>query len=306
MKKSFTYYATWAIYMGLLAVMLPHTQWGFRQLEPADSVAVWRGWALTWASVISAAAALAFEGGVAVFTHRLARKIETVKKVYKTGKDGARAYDRLGTFLARYGNSFTAALLFCAFISGIANYFHALQYSGDLVAFSKIPLFRDLYPLALGAALPVISLVFANALSNVSEEETEEDPALVELKEKNKELNRVNRELSQQFSKLQTDFSGLQETFSRVQDELQTAKAATEEVKALQDRLNNVPEAARALSGEPKEAILFLKQNYPTLPNASIAILAGVSPGRVTQVIKDYSLPVERSVTNATETASPL
>jgi predicted transcriptional regulator len=311
-SKSFTYYMFWAVFLGLLATMLPHTQWAFRQLEPAISPVIYGGF--TYADLVALAAAFSFEAGLAVFVHRLSRKIEKTKKVYR-GVGESRAVDYWATLGARYVNMFTAGVLFCAFVSGMANYFHALQFSTALVAFSKVGFFRELYPLALGAALPIVSLIFASALSNVSEEETEEDPANVELKEKNKELNRSNRELSQAFSKLQADFSALQEKFSTALAEVQAAKdslkvalglssdqeselkQATEELKAtnelvnsLQDRLkdNNM---STILSGmEPKERIVYLKQTFSELPNASIAIMAGVSPGRVSQVLKDASM----------------
>jgi uncharacterized membrane-anchored protein YhcB (DUF1043 family) len=304
MKKSFTYYAIWAIYILILAVMVPHSQWSWRQLEPANSPIILTGWLLTWADVIALAAAVAFEGGVAVFTHRLAKKIESVKKQYRM-KGGVRTYDTWATFFARYGNSFTVALLFCAGVSGIANYFHALQFGVDIVAFSKWSWFRDLFPLAFGAALPVISLVFANALTTVNDDEAEDDPALTELKTKNIELNKAYREQSNAFSKLQQDFNALKEGFSKVTDELKIAldalkvredelNATTEQVKSLQERLNNTPDFAKALfSEDAKDRVVGLKQLYPTLPNAAVAIMAKVSAGRVSQILKDFTLPVE-------------
>jgi hypothetical protein len=312
MKKSVSYYVIWMIYLGLLAALLPHTQWAFRQLEPATSVEVillGQGTGITWADLVASMLAFAFEAGIAVFTHRLARRIETVKKVYKNIKkeDGSteRIFDKWGTFVARYGNSFATALMICAFVSGIANYSHAVEFSTSLAIFTKLPFFAALYPLAFGAGLPIVSLIFASALSNVNESEGEDDPALVELKTKNTELNRQNRELSQAFSKLEAEFNSLKDGFSRAKDDLKVAlaslnerdgslKAALEQVNSLQDRLNNMPDIAKVLfSEDAKDRIIGLKQIYPTLPNAAVAVMAKVSAGRVSQVLKDYTVPVE-------------
>ena len=297
MKKTFTYYAFWAVFLGLLATMLPHTQWAFRQLEPAESPVILAG--ITWADLVATAAAFSFEAGLAVFVHRLSRRIETTRKVYRT-VDGGRVVDGWATLRARYLNIFSAGVIFCAFVSGMANYFHALEFSTALAAFSKVGFFRELYPLALGAALPIVSLIYASALSNVSEDVAEEDPANVELKAKNTELNRANRELSQRLNNVEAEFSALQATFSTAKDELQEAlagfsdrdarlQAALAEVNALQDRLNNT----KGIPADAKEAILYLKACYPTLTNASIAIMAGVSPSRVSQVLKDAPIPVD-------------
>jgi uncharacterized membrane-anchored protein YhcB (DUF1043 family) len=314
MKKSFTFYVFWLVFLGLLATMLPHTQWAFRQLEPATSAAIIAGWGMTWAEFVSWAAAFSFEAGLAVFVHRLSRKIEATRKVYKGVGEG-RTLDTWGTIAAKYINIFTAGVLFCAFVSGMANYFHALEFSVPLAAFSKVVFFKELYPLALGAALPVVSLIFASALSNVSEDEAEDDPANVELKNKNSELNKQNRELSQQFSKLQATFSELQAKFSdvsqalknalaRVSDREQELNTVTEKLNTAKEQVNSMERELNMLGGEVKylfsedsrERILYIKRTWNELPNTSIAIMAGVSPGRVSQVLKDAPIPVSLSV----------
>jgi hypothetical protein len=313
MKKTVSYYIIWLIYLGLLAALLPHTQWAFRQLEPATSVEVvllGQGTGITWADLVASMLAFAFEAGIAVFTHRLARRIETVKKVYKNIKkeDGSteRIFDKWGTFVARYGNSFATALMICAFVSGIANYSHAVEFSTSLAIFTKLPFFAALYPLAFGAGLPIVSLIFASALSNVSESEGEDDPAFTELKAKYTEVNRQLRELSQKFTETLSELTKtkdrLNESEARVKslDEQVTAseallaqseRRATESelrVQSLEDQLNGYGEVVKGLfGGDKQERILFVHRKWPTLAQAGIAVLAETSASHVSQVLKE-------------------
>ena len=63
----------WAIYLALLAVLLPHTAWAFGHFE--SPVAGWLG--LQWGVLSAWAAAFAFEAAIAALTHKLAERIET-------------------------------------------------------------------------------------------------------------------------------------------------------------------------------------------------------------------------------------
>jgi hypothetical protein len=309
MKKSFTYYAFWAVFLGLLATMLPHTQWAFRQLEPVDSPALWTGSGWTGADLVAAAAAFAFEAGLAVFVHRLSRRIEKTRKVYKPVKnaDGSagRVEDIPATIAARYLNIFTVGVIFCAFVSGLANYTHALQFSVQLAVFEKVLFFRNLYPLALGAALPVVSLIFASALSNISEEEHGEDPALVDARAQKAELAKQLRETSNRLKEAS-------ERLATLESQLAERDAATsDQVAGLESRLadstNRLAEQAQALAdagplallrtGTKREIVLAARQLFPELNKAGLAAIAKCHNQYVSQVLAEEPIPVSLDVT---------
>lgn len=318
MKKPFTFYMIWSVYISLLAAMLPHTAWLIRQFEPSQSPVIAFG--VTFADFLSYVLAFAFEASIAVFTHKLTETIEGTKRQYKT-VNGTRVPDVWATFQARYLNIFTFSLMGSALMSSAANYAHAVQFGIDLAVFNQWTGFKETYSILFGAFLPVLAFVFARALSTVNDTIAEDDPAIVELKNRNSELNKANRELSQKFSVLEKAFSDLKEKFSKAADDLKAAiealtdretelkaakdalNTAKEEVNTLQERLKNT----KGIPGDAKEAILYLKQNYPALNNTAISVIAKVSPGYVSQVLKDFTLPLERTaVKNETETDSSI
>lgn len=159
----------WAIYISLLAVVLPHTEWAFRQFEPDTTMGV-----TSWA------AAFAFEAAIAALTHKLAKHIEQTPK-RTTG---------FPKFKFRYLNSYSLGLMFSLGISTMANLAHAVEFGGRMLIFAKWNIPFGLYAFAFGAVLPVVSYTFANVLSNVVESDDTEDPAVAELRQANSALRK--------------------------------------------------------------------------------------------------------------------
>jgi hypothetical protein len=55
----------WAIYLSLLAVLLPHTAWAFARFEPPGN----GSFGIAWGAITAWAAAFAFEAAIAALTH---------------------------------------------------------------------------------------------------------------------------------------------------------------------------------------------------------------------------------------------
>src|SRR3990167_670539 len=94
-KHNWSNILLWVVYLSLLAVLLPHTSWAFSVLEPEKYK--WASWA----------AAITFEAGIAVLTHKLAKHIESLPKC----KDSKTRFKR------RYLNVYSYGLLGSVFVS---------------------------------------------------------------------------------------------------------------------------------------------------------------------------------------------
>lgn len=174
MKKNMVNRLLWAIYLALLAVLLPHTAWLFGRFEP-DGV---------FGKVSAWAAAFAFEAAIAALTHKLSQRIEVTPKRLKSWK----------RFVWQYVNAFSAGLVLSVGVSALANLAHAVEYGRELSIFASWGIDPVVYQLAFGAVLPGVSLVFARVLSNVSEAEGEDDPVLVAANEQIKAVRMELRE----------------------------------------------------------------------------------------------------------------
>lgn len=168
--KNKTTILLWAVYISLLAVLLPHTAWLFGAFEPVGPMGTGAAWA----------GALAFESAIAVLTHKLAQRI---------GKTPKRA-TRLQALSFRYANAYSAGLIIAVAVSALANLAHAVEFGSELAIFARWGITPVVYQLAFGGVLPFVSLLFANVLSNEVEEDTGEDPELVKMREANTELRR--------------------------------------------------------------------------------------------------------------------
>jgi hypothetical protein len=71
----------WAIYLSLLAVLLPHTAWAFARFEPPGNGTL----GIAWGAITAWAAAFAFEAAIAALTHKLAKHIESTPR-YSAGR----------------------------------------------------------------------------------------------------------------------------------------------------------------------------------------------------------------------------
>jgi hypothetical protein len=185
----------WVIYISLLAVVLPHTEWAFRQFEPGAQ-----------SSVTSWAAAFAFEAAIAALTHKLAQHIELTPKRLTAG----------AKFRFRYLNSYSLGLLFSLGISTMANLAHAVEFGGRMVIFTQWNIPFGVYAVAFGAVLPVVSYTFANVLSNVVEADETEDPAVGELRTANVTLRKALHEAEAQRKQAEARLGAMGDVFVKL------------------------------------------------------------------------------------------
>jgi hypothetical protein len=270
-KTSFTTYGLWAVFIALLAALLPHTAWAFRQYEPMESPVLIGSF--TWADLISYVLAFAFEAAIAVLTHKLAKHFETMPKKIKSleGRNGA--WER---FSYRYLNGFMFGLIITTCVSGMANLAHAVQFGQTLTIFARLGIDANIYSFAFGGVLPLVSLTFANVLSNVVEDEEAPNPLLVKANEDLKELRKQ-----------------LRETELRVKAGEDKANASEAKAKAAEERFAAIGDMIRYLFGEDKrQRIVAARKQWPELPNSAIAIIAGASPAYVSETL-NAELPIE-------------
>lgn len=169
----------WVVYIALLLVLLPHTAWLFARFEAGEGI-----------SPTAWAAAFAFEAAIAVLTHKLARHIEESPKHKHPWK----------RFSVRYLNAFALGLILAVGVSALANLAHAVEFGQPLKIFSSWGIEPKFYQLAFGAVLPVVSLLFARVLSNVSESEhspNESEEAVRLLRAQVREAERKVKEAEQ-------------------------------------------------------------------------------------------------------------
>jgi hypothetical protein len=272
-KTSLTTYGVWAVFVALLAALLPHTAWAFRQYEPMESPILLG--TFTWADLISYVLAFAFEAAIAVLTHKLAKHFEATKEVKKQIKnaDGtfSKVTDEWQTFKARYVNSFMFGLIITTCVSGMANLAHAVQFGQSLTIFTKLGINPNLYSFAFGGVLPLVSLTFANVLSNVTEDEAAPNP---EMEEAKKTILSIRQQL--------------RDTESKLRDAEGRVKAAEEKTRAAEDRFAALGDVVKYLFGEDKrQRIVISRKQWPQLPGAAIAIIAGASPAYVSEVLRE-------------------
>lgn len=225
----------WLIFISLLAVLLPHTAWLFSKLEPAKTL---------W---VSYPAAFAFEAAIAALVHKLAKHIETTPK-RKSGWE---------KFFYRYWNAYSVGLVVAIGISSLANLAHAVEFGQPLKIFTDWGVPQSLYSVAFGAVLPMVSLVFALVLSNVTETESETDPALLEANKTVSELRRELRDIRSQLTASQQRFDAMGDLFVRL------------------------------TGADKRERILAASQQWPGLPGKYIAVVTDSTPSYVSEVLSE-------------------
>lgn len=218
----------WIIFIALLGVLLPHTEWAFRQFEPLGSN-----------RFVSWAAAFAFEAAIAALTHKLAKRIEaTPKKITTRAK-----------FAFRYLNSYSLGLILALTISTMANLAHAVEFGQTMAIFARWNIPFGVYAVAFGAILPVVSFTFASVLSTVVETEGDEDPAVIVLKETNTDLKRQLKESEQARKLAESRFAALGDVFVKM-----ASNDKRERILAVYERWPKMPQAAIALLCESSAA----------------------------------------------------
>jgi hypothetical protein len=189
----------WAVYISLLAVVLPHTAWAFRKFEPLGTL----GTATAWT------AAFAFEAAIAALTDRLARHVGTTPR-YTAG------YVRLRTFSYRYLNPYGAGLVAAVAISALANTAHVVEFGQPLVIVGESSLAAGVYAVAFGAILPVISLLFARVLSVSAETEGGRDEELEQAKKSEREARRMLGGVRRELEEANARFGAAGDLFARL------------------------------------------------------------------------------------------
>lgn len=264
-KTSFTTYVLWTVFIALLLVLWPHTAWAFRQFEPAESAVLYNGF--TWADLISYVVAFAFEASIAVLVHKLSKRIEDTPKRMKAW------YEKL---VFQYVNPISFGLLIATVVSGLANLAHAVQFGVPLKIFTAWGISSDVYSFAFGGILPLVSLTFANVLSNVVDDEEAPNPELTA-------ANETIRNLHKQ----------LRDSEGKAKQAEEKVRLAEEKTKLAEERFNEIGDFVKMLFGEDKrQRIVAAHKQWPELPGSAIAIITGSSGAYVSETLKDYQ-PLE-------------
>jgi uncharacterized membrane protein len=148
----------WAVFLSLLAVLLPHTAWAFGRFEPIGR----------YGQITASAAAFSFEAAIAVLVHKLSKHIEATP----------RRLNQRAKFTYRYVNAYSLGLVLALGVSMFANLSHAVEFGQPMRIVQDWGVPLGLYAVAFGAVLPFVSLLFARVLSNVNDAEQVENPEL--------------------------------------------------------------------------------------------------------------------------------
>jgi uncharacterized membrane protein len=315
MKTSWTTRILWAIFIFILLVLIPHTAWAFRQLEPGASTPVFRG-TFTWADLVSYIAAIAIEAAIAALVYKLSEHIKKTKQVKRTQKnqDGShtQTVDAGATWRKRYINVFSLALIVVTTVSALANLAHAVQFGQKLAIFTKWGVPEWIYSVALGGILPFVSLIFAWVLSEVSDDEAGVNPELEAARATIRSLNQRLKETEGQVkAALQSAEDKVKQIETQVRAALQSAedqvkqieeqmrvalqesegrvKAAEDRARIAEERFNAAGDLLRWMFIENKsERILIVKQQWPALSQQAVAVLTDSSPALVSQVLSGH------------------
>jgi len=218
------------------------------------------------------AAAFAFEAAIAALTHRLAKHIEPTPR-YTAGHVWLRRTSY------QYLNAYAAGLLVAVGVCVLASFGHAVEFGRDFAppahtvpalcrwgrycVYGRYSIHPLLYSLAFGGILPLVSLRFARILADTGDDETGPTPELTQAKQTIKKLR-----------------SDLNATDERLADAETRANAAKQRFAAAGDL------AVQLFAQEKRQRIMAAAERWPELPAASVAIIAGASPGCVSEVLR--------------------
>lgn len=192
-------------------------------------------------------AALAFEGAIAALTWRLKQRLETTP-IYEGDRKDARR------FAYQYVNVYGLGLLLAIAVSSLANWSHAVKFGNGFAVYDIPP---EVYSVVFGAILPVCSLLFANILADTTGTEHQESQKV--------------RELS----------GTIQEMKGQVREAERRARLAEQRFEAIGDL------AILLTSDDKRERILAVHNQWAELPKRSVAMIAGASPGYVSDVLSE-------------------
>lgn len=213
-KKLFTFENfLWLVYIGVLIVVTPHTQWMFAQLEPPDLPE------LSWVIAVVVEAAI-FGLTHMLVKHIQARKLNTFNFERKRMEEGrlSKHFTWWPVFRYRYMNVYSLGLALFVLISGVANLTHAFEYGRPprLVEEWNVPFLW--YTLMFGAALPVMNLLFAAVLAQAGDSEQQVDPELEKAKSEKREAERRNKELEKRLAEAERERDASQKRYEAIGD----------------------------------------------------------------------------------------
>jgi len=240
----------WAVYVTFLGVLLPHTAWAFRQFEPVISPSILG--LITWADLLSYMVAFAFEASIAVLTHKLSKLIDETPRRVKW-------WERIRF---RYVNGIAFGLFVATIVSGMANLAHAVQFGAYMKIFTEWGISQGVYSFAFGGILSLVSLTFANVLSNVTESEEAPNPELTAVNEQVRNLR------------------------AQLKESEQGRRAAEQRATIAEERFGAMGDLVKHLFGEDKrQRILTARRQWAALPNSAIAVISESSPAYVSEIL---------------------
>lgn len=251
----------WIVYVGVLVVVTPHTQWMFAQLEPPDMPG------LSW--VIAVVVEAAIFGLTHMLTkHIEARRLTTFNFERKRLEAGrlSKYFTWWPMFAYRWLNVYSLGLALFVLISGVANLTHAFEYGRPPRTVSEWGIPFAWYTFMFGAALPVMNLLFAAVLAQVDDAEQQTDPELEKAKAERRDAEKRTKELERL----------LADTERRLDE-------SEKRYYAIGDVVVYLFGTERALG----ERIRYVRKTFPQLSQNGISQVLGCSVSTVNEALKE-------------------
>jgi signal transduction histidine kinase len=259
----------WMVYISILAVIAPHTQWMFAQLEPAANI--WVSWL----------AAIGFEAAIFVVTHLLVDHIERRKAgTFNFEKSRLRSsFQWWPAFRYRWLNVYTMLLALACGVSAGANLIHAVQYAQPLKIVTDWGVPSAVITVAFGGILPLVNLLFAAVIADVDDAEGVTDPAVEKAKEETKAAKVETKQA--RAAQLEAERARM-DAEQRVNESEQRYRALGDVVRFLFSHTEPLHERIR-----------FTRKTFPQLSQNGISQILGCSVSTVNEALKDYVIESE-------------
>lgn len=201
----------WAVFVSLLAVLLPHTKWFFQKFEPVTTNNILGLFNINLGETISWFGAFTFEAAIAVFTYQLSKHIEQTRNFTDWKK----------RIWKRYGNIYLIGLIVALGVSVTANYTHAVEFGQPIRAFSELNIPVQAYAIISGAILPFCSLLFAWAMAKGEDAEHETNPEIEALNTTIREARKALRDAEQKTATAERAYLDSEQRAMRTEQRLQ-------------------------------------------------------------------------------------
>jgi hypothetical protein len=251
----------WAVYIGVLVVVTPHTQWMFAQLEPPELPG------LSWVIAIVVEAAI-FGLTHMLTKHIAARRLNTFNFERKRMEEGliTKYLTWWPVFRYRWLNVYSLGLALFVLISGVANLTHAFEYGRPPRTVGEWGIPFAAYTLMFGAALPVMNLLFAAVLAQVDDAEQQADPELEKAKADRKEAERRLKESERALAETE-----------------RLLKESEQRYHAVGDVVVYLFGTERALA----ERVRYVRKTFPQLSQHGIGQILGCSVSTVNEALRE-------------------